>query len=446
MTRATSPEAGAEEIVDPEHREKGRKALRAAVAGFFVDMYDVYLPVIVLTPAIGYFASASMSTTEKASLTYAIFAASLVGRPLGALIFGSMGDRIGRRRTTIIVSAGFTVCTGLIAVLPGYATVGVAAPVMLVLLRLLDGVFLGGEYTAANPLAMEYAPKSRRGLYGALINIGYPAALGVITILTMLTIQVFPAGSADSAYAVWGWRIPFLIGFVLSGLLFLYYLRAVPESDLWTKMEKNAQPLRTLFSGQNLRHLGKAAIVGTGAWLTLNAVVGVFSSHFTGLGASPASVNWAILTGAACSVIAFPFVGMAGQRFGRRQVFVVIGALNLVVAPALLAIAISYGPGSPVVLVVFGAAACLCTVVVWSVITAFLTEMFPTDVRASGYGVAYSLPSIVPAFYSWYMLGLATFMPYAYTPVVLLAIGGLLLVVGALVSADRRHVDLADMT
>ncbi|MQA82126.1 MAG: hypothetical protein GEV10_27255 [Streptosporangiales bacterium] len=81
-----------------------------------------------------------------------------------------------------------------------------------------------------------------------------------------------------------------------------------------------------------------------------------------------------------------------------------------------------------------------------SLITVFLTELFPTEIRASGYGIAYSLPSILPAFYSWYMLGLATFMPYEFTPVVLLAVGGLFLVVGALLSADRRHVELSDVT
>lgn len=440
-TRATADRSAAE-----SEQALGRRALRAAVAGFFVDMYDVYLPAIVIAPAIVYFSSTGMSVTAQATLTYAIFAASLVGRPLGALIFGPMGDRIGRRRTTIVVAAGFTVCTGLIALLPGYATIGALAPVLLVFLRLVNGIFLGGEYTAANPLAMEYAPRGRRGLYGSLLNIGYPVALGVITLITMGTLVLFPAGSADSPYATWGWRIPFVIGFLLSLLLLLYYVRAVPESRLWQSAGGASRPLRTLFAGSNLRHLARAAVVGTGAWLTLNAVVGVFSTHFTGLGASSTSVNLTILTGAACSVVVFPLVGMAGQRFGRRQLFVAIGLLNLVVGPTVLALAVVYGPDSPVLLGLFGAVALLCTVVVWAVITAFLTELFPTEIRASGYGIAYSLPSILPAFYSWYMLGLATFMPYEFTPVVLLAVGGLFLVVGALISADRRHVELGDVT
>jgi len=312
---------GRVQVHDTEHKKKGNRARWAAIFGFFVDMYDVYLPVIALAPAIAYFSAAGSSTIEMATLTAAIFAASLVGRPLGSVIFGPMGDKLGRRRTTVIVSAGFTVCTGLIALLPSYASIGVLSPVLLVALRLLDGVFLGGEYTAASPLAMEYAPREKRGIYGSLLNIGYPAALGFITIITIITLQVFPGGDIGSAYVVWGWRIPFVIGFVLSGMLFLYYLRSVPESELWTKMPTVKNPLRTLFSGQTLRSFGTAFIVGSGAWFTLDGTIGVFSSHFKKLGTDISVINSVVLIAAAIGICAFPLIGAAGQRYGRREVF-----------------------------------------------------------------------------------------------------------------------------
>ncbi|WP_037062810.1 MFS transporter [Pseudonocardia acaciae] len=427
----------------PAERQARRRALRAAMFGFFVDMYDVYLPVIALAPAITYFTASGASAVQMTTMSAAIFAASLVGRPLGSVIFGAMGDRLGRRRTTIVVAAGFSVCTGLIALLPGYATIGVMAPVLLVALRLLDGVFLGGEYTAANPLAMEYAPREKRGVYGSLLNVGYPAALGVITVLTMILLQVMPSDGPQSAYAVWGWRIPFAIGFVLSAAIFVYYLRSVPESELWTKIPKPERPLRTLFSGRHLRSLGLAFVVGTGAWLTLDATVGVFASHFKGLGGSPAVINSAILAAAIIGVVLFPLIGAAGQRHGRRRVFLVIGVLNLVVAPLLLAAAIAR-PRGTVTLLVCGGLALVATLAVWSMISAYIMEMFPTQVRSSGYGIAYSLPSVIPAFYPYYMLGLSAFMPYGYTPVVLLALGGLFLIVGSWLSSDLRHVELDD--
>lgn len=441
------PEAGTttatHDIQALAHKKNGRRALRAAMFGFFVDMYDVYLPVIALAPAIAYFSASNSSSVEMATLTAAIFAASLVGRPLGSIIFGSMGDRLGRRRTTIIVSAGFTICTGLIALLPSYAAIGALSPILLVVLRLLDGVFLGGEYTAANPLAMEYAPRERRGLYGSLLNIGYPAALGVITLITIVTLQIFPGGDVDSAYVVWGWRIPFVIGFVLSAALFFYYLRSVPESELWTKMPKVKSPLRTLFSGRNARSLGTAFIVGSGAWLTLDGTIGAFSGHFKQLGTDVSVINAVVLISAAIGVLTFPFIGAAGQRFGRREVFLVIGAANVVVSPVAFYLAVA-NVARPALVIAFACLSIVTALMVWAMITAYLMEMFPTEVRSSGYGIAYSLPSVVPAFYSYYMLGLGNVMPYDYTPVVIIAAGGVCLFLGAWISKDLRHVRLED--
>ncbi len=203
-----------------EFRSKGRRALGAAIFGFFVDMYDVYLPVIVLAPAMVYFSATGTSGVDMAVFTLLIFVASIIGRPVGSLIFGPLGDTLGRRKTTLIAAAGSAVCTGIMAMLPGYSTLGIWALVILIALRLLDGVFLGGEYSAANPLAMEYTRRERRGIAGSMINMGYPLALATITVVTIVTMRIFPVGDATSAYAVWGWRIPFIIGFILCSSLF----------------------------------------------------------------------------------------------------------------------------------------------------------------------------------------------------------------------------------
>jgi MFS family permease len=446
-TQADLPHTSAAAPVDDETRlKKGRTALRAATFGFFVDMYDVYLPVIALAPAIAYFTPPDLSATSQATLFYVIFAVSLIGRPLGALIFGPLGDRIGRRKTTIISAAGFTACTGLIAVLPGYATWGIVPAILLVLLRLADGIFLGGEYTAANPLAMEYAPTARRGLWGSIINTGYPLALAMITVLTIATLQVFPAGDADSAYAVWGWRIPFVIGFFLSLGVFLYYLRSVPESEMWIKANKasaESRPLRDLFSGANVRALGQVFVVMTGAWLTLNAVAGAVPGVLkTTLGVSAGWTNIVVLVGALVGVVLFPITGMLGQRYGRRQLLIGLGIVNIVVTPPLYAMAVATGGDSLITLVLLLGVVQVATLVIWAIVTAYITESFPTSVRASGYGIGYSLASIIPAFYAFYMLGLGIFMPYEYTQVVVLAAGGLCLAVGAYVGQDLRHKDL----
>lgn len=437
----SSVESNSVDAVSPEFKAKGRRALGAAMYGFFVDMYDVYLPVIVLAPAMVYFSATGASGVDMAVFTALIYVASIIGRPLGSLIFGPLGDTLGRRKTTLIAAGGSAVCTGLMAILPGYATMGIWALVVLVTLRLLDGIFLGGEYSAANPLAMEYTRRERRGVAGSLINTGYPLGLATITIVTIVTMHFFPVGDATSAYAVWGWRIPFIVGFVLCSSLFFLYLFSVPESEIWTKMpKKTGNPLKKLFSGANARSFGVAFIVGSGTWLTLNGSIGMFSSHFRRFDVSDGNINTVILISAIIGAALFPAVGAAGQRFGRRQVIMAIGAVCLVVGSTSIALAVYYVDSSSfILLAVLGI---LPGLTIWAMITAFLMELFPTSVRASGYGVAYSLPSVVPAFYGYYMVGLGNFMDYNYTPVIIGGVGALCLIVGGYIAKDLRHVGL----
>ncbi|HEX8258685.1 MAG TPA: MFS transporter, partial [Rubrobacteraceae bacterium] len=129
---------GQQESLDP----RAKNAIRGAWFGFFVDMFDIYLPIVVLAPAIIYFVAPEMGTVEKSIVSGSIFAATLLGRPIGSFIFGHFADAIGRKRTTIISVSGFGVVTLLMALLPGYQQWGITAVILLIVLRLVDGVFL----------------------------------------------------------------------------------------------------------------------------------------------------------------------------------------------------------------------------------------------------------------------------------------------------------------
>ncbi len=420
-----------------------RRAVQAACAGFFVDMFDVYLPIAVLAPALVYFTPEGLNGVARATIFYVVFAVTLIGRPLGAVLFGHLGDRLGRRRITLVSVAGFAIVTMLIAALPGYRAWGDAALATLVVLRLLDGIFIGGEYTAANPLAMEYSPKEKRGLYAAFIHIGYPAALVCVSMLAALMLQVAPSGGADSAYATWGWRVPFLIGALLAGGLFIYYYRLVPESELWRSAKKSAAPLKQLLSGPHLRRLGQLVVVMTGAWFTLNATVGALPGIINAiLGVKSSGVNTGIVIGAGAAAMLYPFIGMLSQKIGRRPTIAMIGLVNLVPACALYYILVAGAYREPANLVGLTALIELLSLPIWAVHTPYLAESFRTGIRSSGYGISYSLASILPGLYSFYMLGLAKLMPYEYTPIVLLALGGLLLSLGALAGPETKDVDL----
>ena len=431
--------------VDVAAHYAGQRALRAAFIGFFVDMFDVYLPVVALGPAMSYFQPATLSPVLKSTLFYVVFALSLVGRPVGATLFGHYGDKIGRRRVTIISMGGFAFVTLLIALLPGYESWGIASIIVLTFLRFIDGVFLGGEYTGANPLAMEYAPKEKRGKWAAFIHTGFPLSLAAMSLITTGLLRALPAGSPHSPYVVWGWRIPFFLGALFASGIFLYYVKRVPESNVWANAEKTKSPLKQLFRGDNFRCLFQVFLVMSGAWFTLNAV----TSILPGILLTVRHVDSVVVTNAqlvANLLMALSFVpfGILGQKIGRRTVLSMLGVAGLTAGPVLYCVLVNSGYGSALRLTVLVTLINFCATPVWAIVTSYINERFPTGVRATGYGIGYSAATIIPAFSSFYMLGLKELgMPYEYTQVVLFALGGFLLLLGALSGPETKHVELS---
>ncbi|MGV9868633.1 MFS transporter [Rhodococcus koreensis] len=252
---------------------------------------------------------------------------------------------------------------------------------------------------------------------------------------------MFQSGDATAPYSVWGWRIPFAIGFVLSAYVFLHYLLSVPESEIWNGARPTENPLKKLLAPQHRRSMATAFVTASGGYIVANGAVGAFAPHFKHLQATPFAINTAILVASILAVAVFPILGMAGQNYGRKQMFVLLGVVNLVVTPALLATAIAHS-GNTVVLVGSAALAMVGALAVWSQITAYIMEMFPASVRSSGYGIAYSIPSILPAFYPYLFIAIGGMIDYDYAPVAFVAVGGVLLVVGSRISRDLREVDM----
>jgi MFS family permease len=430
---------------DAAAHDAGQRALRAAFIGFFVDMFDMYLPIVVLGPAMSYFQPATLSPALKSTLFYSVFALSLVGRPVGATLFGHYGDKLGRRWVTIISMGGFAFVTLLIGLLPGYERWGIASIVILTLLRFVDGVFLGGEYTGANPLAMEYAPKEKRGEWAAFIHTGFPLSLAAMSLITTSLLRVLPAGAPHSPYVQWGWRIPFLLGALFAGGVFLYYVKRVPESSVWAKAERTKSPLKELFRGDNFRCLSQVFLVMSGAWFTLNAV----TSILPGVLLTVRHVNSVVVTNAQLVsnlLLALSFVpfGMLGQKVGRRTILALMGLAGFTAGPILYYVLVRSGYRSAWQLTLLVTLINMCATPVWAIVTSYINERFPTGVRASGYGIGISAAAIIPAFSSFYMLGLKGLgMPYEYTEIVIFVVGGFLLFLGALSGPETKHVDLS---
>lgn len=419
---------------------EARRAVLAGCIGFAVDFFDIYLPVLVLAPVITYFEPKGLSSATSTTIYFFTFAATLLGRPCGAIVFGHWADRIGRRRTTMVSIAGFGFFTFLIALLPGYAAIGIWSLVLLILLRFVDGVFMGGEYTSNNTLALEMVPKERRGLVGGILQGAYPIGFFFVSIITAIMLNA----TTTAQYGAWGWRIPFVFGAILAFLFLLYY-RTVPESKLWQETEKSAAPLRELIGGPHGRSLLQVLLMMLGFWFGSQAAIGIMPGVMIQHLHVPGKIMTdGLLITSFVQFFAFVGFGLFSQMVGRRVAIAVSGLVILVLGCGFYtaATALALGGGGPIAATFLACVFYLLVVSPWGIVTTYLCERFPTHIRASGYGIGYSLAVIVPAFAGLYLLGLATFMPYVYTPVVLVALSGVLIVIGALIGPETRDVDL----
>ncbi|MGH7042902.1 MAG: MFS transporter, partial [Acetobacteraceae bacterium] len=296
------------------------------------------------------------------------------------------------------------------------------------------------EYTSNNTLALEVVPKERRGFVGGVLQGAYPIGFFFVSVITAIMLAI----TTREQYYFWGWRIPFVIGAILAFLFLLYY-RTVPESKMWEAAEKSATPLRDLMSGPHRRSLLQVLVMMLGFWFSAQAAIGIMPGvMIQHLHVSGRLMTVGLLITSFIQFFAFVGFGLFSQVAGRRFAIVVSGVLTLVLGCGLYAIATAIGlsGNSPIATTFIACLFYLVVVSPWGIVSTYLCERFPTNIRASGYGIGYSLAVIVPAFAAFYMLGLATFMPYVYTPVVLVGISGILIIVGALMGPETREVEL----
>lgn len=457
----TSTSASRVDARDPHgadrHRERNaRRAPRAAFYGLVVDYWEIMLPVVALGPAMPYFLPESLSPTTKATMTMMTFAAAFLGRPIGSVVFGHFADSLGRQRTTTLCAVGLTASVLLVAFLPGYEQVGLWGLAGVLALRLLGGVFMGGQYTGANPLAMESVQKHQRGFVGGAIAAAWPVAYVAVSLLTSLLVAIMPVGDSHSTYVVWGWRIPFVIGSALAFVLFLY-LRKTEESPLFKEAQavpatsgapattRRRSPLVELLAGPHRRNLAQVFVMMTGIWFAIQILtVAPSGLLITFLEQDSKQVLWGLLLANIALAPCYLIFGVLGQRYGRRPTLMIAGLLlGVVGVPSLFAALKTINDGGPFALAMVFFTISLCLgVAPNALMIPYICERFPTNVRASGYGVGYTVAVVIPGFYSFMLVWLSSFLPYEYGTVILLTVGAICITVGAGLGPETRDVDL----
>ncbi|MET8052309.1 MULTISPECIES: MFS transporter [unclassified Streptosporangium] len=368
------------------------KIVGASLIGTTIEWYDFFLygsAAALVFPKLFFPESEPLTGTLLAFLTYAV---GFVARPLGALVFGHYGDRVGRKKLLVLSLLLMGGATFLIGCLPTHAAIGMVAPLLLTLLRLVQGFALGGEWGGAVLIVSEHGDAERRGFWASWPQAGAPGG----NLLATAVLAALAAIQTDEAFLSWGWRVPFLLSGALV-LVGMWIRLSISESPVFQQAVANAEPAPSMPIVEVFRHHWRDVITAIGArfaenvsYYILTAFVLVYATTSAGL-TKPVVLN-AVLIGSAVHFVSIPLWGALSDRLGRRPVYLIgaagVGLWAFAFFPlidtknfAAVTLAVTVG------LILHGA--------MYGPQAAFFSELFATRMRYSGVSIGSQLASII---------------------------------------------------
>ncbi|RJG09089.1 MFS transporter [Pseudomonas cavernicola] len=375
----------------PAKQTDMKKVAVASVIGTTVEWYDLFI-----------FATASALVFNKiffpgfdalvgTLLAFGTFASAYGARIVGAALFGHFGDRLGRKSMLLISLLTMGAATFAIGLLPDYQTIGVWAPILLLTLRIIQGLALGGEWGGAVLMAVEHAPLNKRGLYGSWVQIGVPLGTMLANLAFLLIAATLPAEEMLS----WGWRVPFLASILLVGVG-LYIRLNITETPAFQSVEKAHSQVKVPLFEVFRKYwkqvlLGGVATMSTGASYNIIVAFGLTYGTQT-LGFSRGEMLSVVLAACACCVVMLPFFGALSDKYGRKPV--IVGGI---IAEALVAFPMFWLMDTKELPFVFLGYLLLMTAFAanYGPIATFLAELFGTKVRYSGLSISYMLSGLL---------------------------------------------------
>jgi MHS family proline/betaine transporter-like MFS transporter len=393
----------------PRPSRSALPAAFASVTGWAFDLFDLFILLYVAGP-VGTNIFPANSETLSLALVFASFGVSILMRPGGAAFFGELADRIGRKKIMVTVLAGVGLSTAALGLVPSHETIGVAAPLIFIALRVVQGLFVGGVTATTHTLGTESVPPRWRGLMSGLIGAGGAGLGAAMASIAFIVINaLFPGDAFDG----WGWRVMFFTG-LLGAALSLFVLRKVEESPMWLAAREAARAsgvaaptqklkFRDLVTGKfravTLLNIAVAAGGGAQYYLTSGFLPTLLGSVVK---VPTASRGWVLLVASLTVVVAAVGAGELSERIGRRRTMLVLGAVNLVALPLLtLALANSKPSGTGRVVLLACVLAFLANAA-YSPVMIFLNERYPTAIRSRGTAVSWNtgfmLGGLLPTF------------------------------------------------
>ena len=385
-----------------DQQQNMRRVAMTSLAGTSIEWYDFFLygtAAAVIFPKA--FFPQDLPTMVLLIISFSTLAVGFLARPLGGIIFGHFGDRIGRKRTLVVALMMMGVATTLIGFLPTYASIGIAAPLLLVALRFIQGLAIGGQWGGAMLLVTESAPADQRGWYGAYAQAGAP--MGVI--LANLAFIGVSSSMSDEAFLEWGWRLPFIASIVLIGIS-MYIQLKIEDTEAFKNLSeaqaasnKPAEAVERSPVVEAIRKYPKRIMLAAGAFLSVQVTFYILIAFVIAYGVNSPDLNlsrdtmlMAVLVAAAIMVpTQFYFSGLS-DRIGRKSVYkwgaILTGAWGFALFPLI-------DTGNPMLIGFAITVGLLFLGMQYGPQAAYFTELFSTEVRYSGASLGYQIGAIL---------------------------------------------------
>ncbi len=417
-----------------------KKIAIGSFLGWSLDGYDIVLMLLVI-PSISQLFFPSQDPVFSILATFASYTVTLIMRPLGSVIFGIYGDKFGRKKSMIITILGFSIATFAVGLLPTYAVVGVLAPILLIMVRLIQGIFAGGEWGSGAVLTIESIPKQKRGLLSGFLQSGFSFGFLLAAISFQIITIIFPG----HLFEEFGWRILFFTG-IIPGFVALFVRLSMDESPLWIKKNKEnglaKTPLRSIVFGIHKKEFLLCAAIMTGLVYMYHGSISILPTYLEQFGNfEKEQIAIIMIYATASSWIGMILTGWLSQKIGRKKSMLIFVFASILISIPLASAILDNVYGLVLYVVVFAFVISTAS----GPIPAYFSERFPTQIRNSAAGFSYNAGLIFGSWSPLIALYLMSSVPKQMIPVALginIIIGAIILIIPTLLSRETRDIDL----